>query len=77
MRVPEDQIKGLVEQARKSVNLMELFDECNLHHVDLDAMNAADELTFQEVAISYALAGYIIGIEYALRNIELREKDSD
>lgn len=78
MTIPEQQIEQLVKDASENIDLMGLYDECIKRYVDETALLNAENLTPMEIAVNFALAGYKIGVETALRYVELEidEKDS-
>ena len=72
MTIPREQIDQLLNEAKESVVPMELYSECVKRYVDETALFGADNLSPLEIAVNFALAGYYIGIETALNNLDIK-----
>lgn len=74
MKLSEENISSLIEQATNSIDPTELFMRAT-ENVDIEAMRDADPpISNADFATSYACAGYYLGMRDALENIELTEE---
>ena len=72
MTISEHNIINLLNEAKENVygNPMELYAQCIERYVDETALLNSEGLTATEIAVNFALAGYCIGVEDTLRNLD-------
>ena len=68
----ETTINRLVNGAVSATPLMTAYDMA-LKYIDLEAMQAAQPLTNEELCANMAMAGFIAGIRFALENLEIKD----
>lgn len=73
--IDEATITRLVNEAASTVPIMTVYDMA-LKNIDIEAMQAAQALTREELCANMAMGGFIAGIRFALENIEIKS-DSD
>lgn len=71
----EKQIVSLMEQARASIDPMDVYNHTllRLNIDELKQAHAAEPLRMDEVGANFAYAGFLEGIEFTLRNLILKE----
>lgn len=79
MILTEENIQTLLEQASRAVDRMDIYKEC-LEKLDIEAIISANKerpLTFEEIGANFSYCGFLVGIEYALRNLNINDDGKD
>ena len=71
----EATITKLVNEAASAVPIMTVYNMA-LKNIDIEAMQATQSLTREELCANMAMGGFIAGIRFTLENLEIREDDA-
>lgn len=67
------EINRLIEEAVKMVPIMDVYNMA-LSYVDVAAMQAAGDITREELCANMALGGFCAGIRFTLENLETKDE---
>lgn len=77
----EKSIQRLLEELKDVVDMSGIYEKCN-KRVDTISMAAAiksgevhQEKVFETIASNYAYIGFLEGVEFSLRNLEINEEN--
>lgn len=71
----EATITKLVSEAASAMPIMTVYNMA-LKNIDIEAMQATQSLTREELYANMAMGGFIAGIRFTLENLEIREDNA-
>lgn len=73
MNIDQETISRLIKEAIESIGYTDVY-KLSFPYVDLEAMKASEGMTQDELAATFAVAGFAAGIEFALKNLEIKDE---
>lgn len=76
MNIERENIDRLVKEAFATIPQQEIYNMA-LRYCDIEALQAAKDLTAEEIAMTFSLCGFHAGLIFALENIDIQDDSAE